>query len=78
MSKQKEWDYSWGSWEATISKHPRRDEYQWSVTDADGNDTYDFYSGMESMLETPLQAEYDMFREVSSIIGYLPTKQVNK
>ena len=71
------WDYSWGSWEARISKHPIRNEYIWSVEDADGNDMYDFYSHLDVELSTPQAAENDMFFEIHNRIGHQPTKQLN-
>lgn len=75
MSKQI-YNYSWGSWKAEISKHSRRDEYIWSVEDADGNDTYDFYS--EDGSSTPEEAENDMFNMINDKIGHSPERQIIK
>ena len=67
--------YSWGSWEAEISKHVRRNEFIWSVCDKDGNDTYDMYSDIDSELETQLEAEEDMFQTIQNRIGHCPNPQ---
>jgi hypothetical protein len=71
------WIYKWGSWEAKISKHPRRKEYRWSVYDVDGNDTYDFNNDLDVELETPLEAENNMFRNIQERIGHTPEKQIS-
>tara|TARA_B100000795_G_scaffold235563_1_gene195303 strand:- start:585 stop:851 length:267 start_codon:yes stop_codon:yes gene_type:complete len=70
------WSYKWGSWEAEITKHPRRNEYQWSVFDKDGNDTYDFNNDMDVELETPQEAENNMFTQISDRIGHNPNRQI--
>tara|TARA_R110000787_G_scaffold280595_1_gene391394 strand:- start:26 stop:2182 length:2157 start_codon:yes stop_codon:yes gene_type:complete len=71
------WEYKWGSWEAEISKHPRRNEYRWSVYDKDGNDTYDFNNDIDVELETPLEAENNMFRNIYDRIGYSPERKIS-
>jgi len=68
----KDINYAWGSWKATITKHPRRNEYSWSVFDKDGNDTYDFNSNIDSELETQEEAEIDMFESINDRIGHVP------
>jgi hypothetical protein len=74
--KTTEWNYSWGSWKAQISKHPRRNEYRWCVSDANGNDTYDFYNHLQVELLTPQEAEDDMFDSINDRIGHEPTRQI--
>ena len=71
------WEYKWGSWEAEISKHPRRNEYRWSVYDKDGNDTYDFNNDIDAELETPLEAENNMFRNINDRIGHSPERKIS-
>jgi hypothetical protein len=71
------WKYNWGTWEAKISKHPRRKEYKWIVYDINGNDTYDFYKDIDVKLETPLEAENNMFRNIEDRIGYTPKRQIS-
>ena len=74
--KEDKWNYKWGSWEAKISKHPRRNEYRWIVWDKNGNDGYDFGSDMDIELESPLQAEINMFRNINQRIGHTPNNQI--
>jgi len=76
MKKEKVLKYSWGSWDAEIRKHSRRDEYVWSVSDKGGDDTYDLYSDIDSELETLAEAEEDMFMEIRDRIGHCPDPQV--
>jgi len=79
MAKKTEvWKYTWSDWVATISKHPRRNEYRWSVEDANGNDCYNFYNHVDVELETPLMAETDMFYAIHDRIGHMPEIQINK
>ena len=70
------WEYTWGSWIATIYKHPLRNEYIWSVSDVDGNDTYDFNNHQDVELETPLAAENDMINTIYDRIGHVPETQI--
>ena len=74
--KEGKWNYKWGSWEAEISRHPRRNVYIWSVWDEDGNDTYDFYNDIDIELESPLEAEINMFRNINERIGHTPNNQI--
>lgn len=70
------WEYSWGSWTAQITKHPRRNEYKWSVSDANGNDTYNFYNHIDVENKTPKEAENDMFNAINDRIGHEPKRQI--
>lgn len=70
------WKYEWGSWGAEISNHPRMNKYRWSVYDINGDGTYDFYSDIDSDLQTPEEAEDNMFREINSRIGHEPERQI--
>ena len=71
------WNYTWGSWTATVSRHPFRNEYRWSVSDVDGNDTYDFYKHIDVECKTPKDAEEDMFWEINDRIGHEPKRQLS-
>ena len=70
------WKYTWGSWTATIRKHPFRNEYTWSVSDVNGNDMYDFYKHIDVECETPLEAETDMINTIYDRIGHAPETQI--
>jgi len=69
--------YSWGSWVAVIRKHFRRDEYVWSVSDKNGDETYDLYSDIDSELKSPEDAEKDMIKTVYDKIGHCPDSQLS-
>jgi hypothetical protein len=71
------WEYKWGTWEATISRHPHRKEYRWAVYDKDGNYTYDFINDIDVELKTPLEAENNMFRNIEDRIGHTPKRQIS-
>lgn len=71
-----QWKYSWGDWNAQINKHPSRKEYKWDVFDKYGNDTYDFTNDIDVELETPLEAENNMFRVILDRIGHTPNRQI--
>lgn len=72
------WEYKWGGHEANISKHPRREEYRWYVSVNDGYDSStDLYNDIDIELETPLEAENNMFRNINDRIGNTPERQIS-
>ena len=72
------WEYKWGGHEANISKHPRREEYRWYVSVNDGYDySTDFHNDIDIELETPLEAENNMFRNIDERIGNTPERQIS-
>ena len=72
------WEYKWGGHEANISKHPRRQQYRWYVSVNDGYDSStDLYNDIDIELETPLEAENNMFRNINDRIGNTPERQIS-
>ena len=72
------WEYKWGGHEANISKHPRREQYRWYVSVNDGYDSStDLYNDIDIELETPLEAENNMFRNINDRIGNTPERQIS-
>ena len=69
-------EYKFGSWVATISKHPRREVYHWEVEDEDGNDMFDFYSDQDADLATEQEAEDDLIRVTNVRLGHSPKRQL--
>ena len=73
----KDINYTWGSWKATITKHHRRDEFSWSVFDKHGNNTYDFNSHIDTILDTQKEAEDDMLQSINDRIGHAPKSKLS-
>lgn len=71
------WEYKWGTWIAVIQKHPRRNEYQWYIEDVDGDETYRWSNDIDIALETPEDAENDLFDVINDKIGHTPKHQIN-
>ena len=75
--KTKELTYKWSSWIAKIHPHPRKkNQFKWWIEDADGNDTYQWYSHMDIDLNSLKEAENDMFHTINDHVGSEPKRQV--
>jgi hypothetical protein len=71
------YNYTWsgGSFEAIISKHPRRNEWRWNVKSVN-NDYINFSNHIDVELESAKEAEDDMMFAIQTHIGSTPQRQV--
>lgn len=75
MDTSKTYKYRWSDYEASISWSRIFKSWRWSVNSV-STDYIDFHSHIDIELDTPEEAEKDMFRDIETHLGSTPEKQI--